>query len=376
MKAHPNVEIITESPGWGDYWVKIPAEYASGNAPDVVQFQANQIGEYCSRGVVAPIQPYIDNGTIDLTDWNMGFVDTGRYKGELYMITVGMTAQVMYCNKTLIESVGMKLWDETEDITWDEYEAFLNKLASKLPEGKYAGSDIGQNSDTVWTWVRQQTSTPGIEWVNEKGEFAPTLETMTNWYAFAERLRQSGAFPPVAWSVEDERTPWQEQGLATGKLAIRFENANKYKMLAGACEDELVLRRCPIASNGKRGTLLITSSFGISETSENKQLAAEYINFFVNNEEAQKIYNQEVGVTGSYKMQELLNNNKYDQKATELLNGVANDSDPFIPKDPGVWAIQNEIQNIAQAVSSGKMTSAEAAQFIIDQANDLISENR
>ena len=71
MAENPDVEIITESPGWGDYWVSMATAYASGSAPDVVQFQSNQIGEYCSKGVLLPLDGYVADGTIDLSDWNM-----------------------------------------------------------------------------------------------------------------------------------------------------------------------------------------------------------------------------------------------------------------------------------------------------------------
>lgn len=37
MQEHPDVEIVTESPGWNDYWTAQSTAYASGSAADVVQ---------------------------------------------------------------------------------------------------------------------------------------------------------------------------------------------------------------------------------------------------------------------------------------------------------------------------------------------------
>ena len=57
-------------------------------------------------------------------NWNQGFVDTGKYNDELYMVSLGITAQALYVNETLLNELGMELWPEDEDITWSEFARF------------------------------------------------------------------------------------------------------------------------------------------------------------------------------------------------------------------------------------------------------------
>ena len=379
IEEHPNVTIETQSPGWDDYWVKMAADYASGNAADIVQFQANQIGEYCSKGVVAPLQPYIDNGTISLDNWNMDFVNTGMYEGTLYMLTVGMTTQCMYINNDLVKEAGLELWDFEEDITWDEYFDFLRQLqASKPGSIQYVANDTTKNNDLFWIWIRQNVSEPGVEWVNDDGSFAPTKDTLTRWFQMSLDMVNEGIYPPATWQAEDDSKAWQENAFATGQVVLRFENANKYKIFATALPDmDIQIRRVPTQAEGEDPQcLLITTAFGISETAENKQLCAEWINFFCNDERAQKIYNQEVGVVGNLDMQELLAaDNQYDQIATEYLNLAAAGADPFVPKAPGVWAIQNEIAATGSSVCDGAMSPEEAADYIISIGTQTIIDN-
>jgi len=142
-------------------------------------------------------------------------------------------------------------------------------------------------------------------------------------------------------------------------------------------EDTLAIRKVPVGNNGKHGDLLITSAFAISETSKNKDLAAEYINFFVNNEEAQKIFNMELGVPASMTIQELLepDADPSDVAATKYLNMISEEAPPFIAKAPGVWAIQNEISSVAEQVAVGNLTPADAAKHIKEIANEMIAEN-
>lgn len=373
MAENPDVEIITESPGWNDYWVAMATAYASGSAPDVVQFQSNQIGEYVSKGVLAPFEPYIQSGIINIDDWNPGFVDTGRYKDNLYMLTLGMTAQAMYANETLLNEIGMELWPADKNITWNEFEAYLNEVQSKLPDDTYAALDIYNNNDLVWVWMRQN----GTEWVDASGKFAPTEETLEGWYDFSHRMRASGAFPNLEWNQEWYSKAWQEGPLVNRKVAFFFANANQYKLYQNNTEDNIAIRKVPVGNDGAHGDLLITSAYGISEKSQNKELAAKYINFFANNLEAQKVFNMELGVPGSLTVQKALAEtaDPSDVAATEYLNMISKDAPPFIAKAPGVWAIQNEINSVAEQVGVGAFSPKQAAEHIIKVANDIIEEN-
>ena len=328
MAEHPNVEIVTESPGWNDYWTAQSTAFASGSAADVVQFQSNQIGEYCSKNVLAPLDDYVASGTINLDNWNEGFVD------------------------------------------------YLNEVQSKLEADTYAGLDIYTNIDLVWVWIRENCE-EGYEWLDKDGNFAPSEETLASWYEYSNNLRKSGAFANVEWTQEWNSKEWEEGPLVNRKVLFYFANANQYKTYQNSMEDTLAIRKVPVGNNGKHGDLLITSAFAISETSKNKDLAAEYINFFVNNEEAQKIFNMELGVPASMTIQELLepDADPSDVAATKYLNMISEEAPPFIAKAPGVWAIQNEISSVAEQVAVGNLTPADAAKHIKEIANEMIAEN-
>ena len=376
MQEHPDVEIVTESPGWNDYWTAQSTAYASGSAADVVQFQSNQIGEYCSKNVLVPLDSYVENGTINLDNWNQGFVDTGKYNDELYMVSLGITAQALYVNETLLNELGMELWPEDEDITWSEFADYLGKVQEKLGPDTYAGFDFYTNNDLVWVWIRENCE-EGYEWLDKDGNFAPSEETLASWYAYTDDLRKAGVFPGVEWTQEWNSKAWEEGALVNRKVLFYFENANKYKIYQNSMEDKLAIRKVPVGDNGKHGDLLITSAFAISETSQNKDLAAEYINFFVNNEEAQKIFNMELGVPASLTIQDMLaaDADPSDIAATQYLNMVSEEAPPFVAKAPGVWAIQNEIASMAEQVAVGNMTAQDAAKYIREIANEMIAEN-
>ena len=173
----------------------------------------------------------------------------------------------------------------------------------------------------------------------------------------------------------------REGALAMGKVAVFFANANQYKMYQNGIEDDI--GAAPRAHERGRPPMstaicLITSSFGISKTAKNPDLAARYIDFFVNNLEAQKIFKMELGVVGNQAIQAELNKDAdpSDVKAAEYLTLVSSNAPAFIPKAPGVWAVQNEIESASHMVAEGVMTSMQAADYIIEIANDIIQENQ
>ena len=379
MAEHPHVTIVTESPGWGDYWPAVATAFASGTAPDVVQFQSSQIGDYTGMNVLTPLDSFVEDGTIVLDNWNMDLVNTGVIDGNLYMVTLGITACALYVNYTLLNELGIEIWDEDEDITWEEFVDFMDMVQEAMGEGGYAIMDFSMNNDLIWIWVRQNTPA-GVEWVDANGEFAPSEEALASWFELTYELRSRDAIPPLTLAHEWEQLSWPEGPFANRHVAFHFANANQINHHQGAIDDQIVMRSIPIAPDAynAHGDILITSSFAISETSENKELAAKYINFFVNNLEAQYIFNYELGVPGSLTVQEMLAEleDPGNIMQSNYVNRISANVLPFIPQVPGTWAVVTEIERTADQVAMGMMTPTEAAQFIISIASQIIAENQ
>src|SRR5438876_194912 len=55
QRANPNIEVATESVGWGDYWTRLATQVAGGNAPDLIQMDYRYIFEYARRRALKPL---------------------------------------------------------------------------------------------------------------------------------------------------------------------------------------------------------------------------------------------------------------------------------------------------------------------------------
>jgi len=379
MAEHPGVNIITESPGWNDYWPAVATSFASGSAPDVIQFQSGRVGEFVPMGVLAPLDEYVDNGTINLEGWNKDLANTGIFDNNLYMVTLGITAQTCYINQTYLDELGIELWAEDEDITWDEFTKFMKEVQDKLPAGSHALQEIAKNNDLIWLWMRQHTPA-GVEWTDAEGNFAPTEEALTKWFDLADKMRQEESLPSVALGQEWEQLSWEEGAFVNRNVVFYFANANQIMTYQNATEDKIVMRKVPTApdADNAHGDLLISSAFAVSEASKQKELAATYIDFFANNIEAQKVFNFELGVPGSLAVQEALvaNADPANIMANDYVNMVSETALPFVPMQPGVAAVVDEIIKVGQEVGAGSRDTTSAAQTVLSTANDLIRTNR
>jgi multiple sugar transport system substrate-binding protein len=86
QKLHPNVSISYEFAGFDDYWMKMTTMAAGGQLPDIMQQDYSRITEWQSRNLLEPLDPFVQNKTINLSDVAKPILDSGTINGKLYAI--------------------------------------------------------------------------------------------------------------------------------------------------------------------------------------------------------------------------------------------------------------------------------------------------
>ena len=61
QKKYPNIKVSYEFALWDDYWVKMNTQAAGNNLPDVMQQDYQKIAEWVSKGLLMPLDPYVDS---------------------------------------------------------------------------------------------------------------------------------------------------------------------------------------------------------------------------------------------------------------------------------------------------------------------------
>jgi ABC-type glycerol-3-phosphate transport system substrate-binding protein len=206
----------------------------------------------------------------------------------------------------------------------------------------------------------------GSEFLDADRKFTPTEQELERWFYRWKEINDMGVSAPLTITDELRNLPWQNSGLKNRRIVFMNEATNKLKIFQSASTDKLAMRRLPIFPNTANPTgcdFIITCGFSIASTSKNKNLAADFINFFTNDMEAQKIYNAEIGIPGSKVVQEALmpNLDPSDVIAFRMTNEISNNALPFIPAPDGLTEVRNETTSLGQMVLSNELTPAQAA---------------
>lgn len=82
-ELHPNVTFEAIPAGWDGYFDKLSTQAASGSMPDIVQMDYLYLTTYAKNHSVTDLQPFIDNGTIDVSQMAENDVNTGKIDGAL-----------------------------------------------------------------------------------------------------------------------------------------------------------------------------------------------------------------------------------------------------------------------------------------------------
>ncbi len=136
MEKNPNIKVVMDTlPGEPEYWAKISALYATGQAGDFIWASNGNFLGYAENGIPRELDSIIAKDKYDLGDYTKVGLDNMRYQGKLHGMPWGSHCQnclVMY-NEDLLKEAGVTIEQATTS-----YDA-LYEAAKKATKGA-AGS--------------------------------------------------------------------------------------------------------------------------------------------------------------------------------------------------------------------------------------------
>jgi len=284
-QKHPGVEIEPEYLGWAGYWDRLAVLAAADEMPDVYQMVVEQFPLFDRKNLAADLStiPGFDASRIDETA-----VDTGVYNDRLIGAVLGTNAFALVYNPEIFARAGVA--PPTDEWTWDDFAEASRQIREAT--GLFGVDAYGTHNDFRY-WIRSN---------GYNSKFSPELDG-PSWIddtlaqEFFERVLDfnNDVIPPFAYTLEYASNE-DYSGYARGETAMSFIWSN----LIGAIRDSLGVDSylvLPPGPGSLDGLFLRPATFfSIAESSSRKPRAADFVMFFLEDIDANRILSAERGV--------------------------------------------------------------------------------
>lgn len=369
-----NQEITVEGQfyQWNDYWSKMATSAAGNKLPDLVQMDYDYIRQYAEKEQLLDLTPYIENGALE-TDHipedvlSMGVVGNGNYG-----IAAGTSATALFYNKTLLDSIGITLKDNT---TLDEFIEIAQEVQAKTG---YRANIIA-HGNYMENWARAN----GIQITGpEMGASSP--EDYTGYFQILKEGIEKGWHLPTDLGVDTNAVEQNPMVYGSGPETMSWCALDGASLLQAyqdaAPEDmEIALTTVPASDPVKSNYVKPSMYFSISANTSDPDAAVEVLNYLINSVDANEIMLGERGVPASTEVAEAISGMLSEEGQTVsdfMLNILMPNSTPIAPPNPlGSSEVKDLLLQLEEKVGYGEVTPEEASKEYFEKGNQILAEN-
>ncbi|TVY08624.1 ABC transporter substrate-binding protein [Paenibacillus cremeus] len=370
QKAHPNVKIEAEYAAFDDYWKKLAPQAAANSLPDVIQMDMSYISQFGGRGQLEDLRPYTKNGVIDVSSVNPNTLASGEVGGNLYQITLGVNALGVTADPEVLKKAGASM--PSKDWTWDDLDALGAKLKAN---GKLLADYLRYE-----VFFNYYLRTVDQKLYNAEGTALGYNDDkpFIDYFKRYQKMYDAGYLLSLDKLAQKKLTP-EDDEMVLGNSFGSFQWSNQYVAWTAAAKRPTELIPPP-GPNSKKGLFLKPSmGFSITKNSKQKEEAAKFINFFVNDIEANKLIKGERGVPISSKMKDALKPtlSPEDAKVFDYIAWAEANSSPIDPPNPiGSTEVEKLLKDLSEQILYKKISVEDAAAKFRKDANAILAKNR
>lgn len=374
-QMHPNIDVVYEFAGWGDYWTLMSTQAAGGNLPDIMQQDYARLEEWVSRGLLAPLDDYVADSTLDFSNVAEASLAGGMLDGKLYGVNLGTNSMVIVIDADKLAEAGLEV--PSPEWTFSEFEQLATALHDKL--GIYGFSGFLTN-DQLWKNIYLSLG----QWVYSEDGTALGYEDdqpFIDYLNMVKRLQDDG----VTQSREQELAAGgsvETDLIVTGQSAMTFLWSNQIVALTNAAGEgrNFILHPMPRPEGGASANYYKPSMFfSVTSQARHPKEAAMFIDFFTNNVDANQILMAERGVPVSSAVRTALGP-MLDVPQTQMFDYIASLESNISPiPPPDVVGHANVLNNVywplvIDPFMFGQISVEEAMRVFRTEANTVLAE--
>ncbi|MCT4371532.1 carbohydrate ABC transporter substrate-binding protein [Yangia mangrovi] len=364
--------IAPEFTGFAGYLEKLTTQMAGGTEADLMQVNWPWLPLFSRDGTgFADLQ---ELGAVDLSQYPQTDLDGVTVKDHVQGIPVSTTGRVFFFNTTTLEEAGL-----SAPTTWEEFFGAAEALRDKEGDDYRLFNAVSESAQLLVSLaVTQKTGKDMVDPATNRVAWTP--EELTAGIEFYQRMVDTGAIQSRQDEAAEgnvklyEKTAWAE-----GKIAGSYEWDSTYFKFSDPLQDGEVLTAVPMVTFEDAVTEGVyrkpSMLFAISKHSKNPEAAAEILNCLVNEPEgidalgdtrglpASKVALERLQAAGQIKP-ELL-------KAHEIMMASEGPAVSPFNEHPELRAT---FVDTLEEFAYDQVSAEEAAEYIIEGANDVLSQ--
>ncbi len=278
-------EIVVKGVSSPDVQKQLTQMSSSKGAFDISDNFGYATASLASKGVLEPLDEYIERDGYDLSDFIAPAMEQAVYDGKTYAIPLGVhTHQLMY-NKTLFAEAGI----EAPPTTIEEWAEMIPKLTKTDESGKITQLGYGQ-VDAPRSFMSLAFMMGGSFWGEGEESPAPNnagTKAALDFY-YDNVIEPYGAENVQTFMSGFGELYSPEHPFYTGQIAMHIDGANQVttiEQLAPDLDYGVVPIPHPEAHPERAGTSEITNStYFIPSNSKHKEEAWEFMKYLLDNE--------------------------------------------------------------------------------------------
>lgn len=369
-ELNPDIDVVMDYSDWSGYWTKLPAQVAGGQTPDVFQMDYAYLSQYAENGVLAELDSYIADGSLDMSDVSENVLASGQVNGKTYAISTGTNAPAMLYRKDILDELGLTL---PMNPTMSEYTAVAKAV--------YEATGLRDTyvTDCSAVILRIHLRNYGLNLYNEDATALgfDDPKYLVNMWKLALQAQEEG------WGL----MPGEAAAVTAFDSMVvdawsRFQNSNELQAYRDATGKDIGMVMLPSMDDATTPALFLKPAmfWCVGSDSENKEAAVRFINFFTNSPECFDIVGIERAVPISAKMREYVapSLNETSQEVAAYIDFVSQPgmTSPLMNADPAVASTVSELlDQYSEQVRYGTVDDLEAtARQFMDEANDILAK--
>lgn len=186
---------------WADYWTKLAVASAGHTLSDIIQMDYSYLEQYVSNGLLVDLTPYIEDGTIDITNLIENALNPGKVGDGIYAVSAGVNVPTIVYNKTLLDENGITVKD---NMNLEEFYEVCREVYEKT--GYKTDVFYGNGADYLGYVMRGE----GTHLYGDDGKFQASEEDLKKFFDIYETgITEGWMCGPSIYAERTVRTPEQ-----------------------------------------------------------------------------------------------------------------------------------------------------------------------